>query len=94
MEQDGIQIHYLFYSEKGPKDEGVVLKVINTSSTRISYKFVIIFKSEGRKEERLVSGVVDPKSFKTGESEGLYWTPFGKGISIGEIGIRGLKIRK
>jgi len=93
VSQKGVSIEYLFYSEKGPKDEGVVLKIINTGAQAANYDFVIIFKGQDSVAERRVSGRVGPKRFITGESEGLYWTPFERGISIGEIGIRGLKIK-
>ena len=93
VSQNGLSIEYLFYSEKGPKDEGVVLKIINRRDQAASYDFVIIFKGQESVAERRVSGRVGPKQFVTGESEGLYWTPFESGISIGEIGIRGLKVK-
>ena len=93
MSQKGVSIEYLFYSEKGPKDEGVVLKIVNTRTEAVNYDFVIIFKGQKSVAERRVSGRVGPKQFVTGESEGLYWTPFERGVSIGEIVIRGLKIK-
>jgi len=91
--QQGVQVHYVFYSETGPKHEGVVLKIVNTRPQAIWYAFTIIFKAQGKVKEARVAGRVKANSFLTGESEGLYWTPFERGTSIGEIGIRGLSIK-
>ena len=95
--QNGVRVEYIFYSEDAEnsiEDDGVVLKLVNSNAYPIRYSFTVIFKSSDRVHEERVTGIIPPESLVTGESAGLYWQPFGKGVSVGEIGLRGLRTRR
>ena len=87
-------IRYLFYSQADNVNNGVVLRLDNHGSQRISYRFVALFRSGEAQAERAVSGQLHPGESVTGDSDGLFFIPFADGRSVEQIGLRGLRIRR
>jgi len=94
IDQDGVEVEYIFYAEKESVDDGVVIKLVNNNDHDVAYRFTVIIKSPNSSFEREVEGVVKAKSLVTGDDAGLYWVPFRNGESIGELGLRGLKLER
>ena len=93
IHQDSVRVDYIFYAPDGDVDNGVVLKITNDRSATVDYRFTLILTSGDRRQETEVVGRVGPKSLVTGDSEGLYFSPFGPEAAIGEIGLRGYSFR-
>lgn len=92
--QDSVAVQYIFYAQKGAKKDGVVLKLVNHNAYAVDYSFTVIFRSGDEHEsERPVSGRIPPRTLVTGEEEGLFFEPFEDDVSVGMIGIRGMRVR-
>ena len=92
IEHEGVTFRYIFYSEADGENNGVVLMLTNNNAYPVTYRFKIVFRSDGQEEVREVSGDLDPGQSKTGEHDGLFWIPFVDGRSISEIGLRGYRV--
>ncbi|MCH8123769.1 MAG: hypothetical protein IH853_11670 [Bacteroidetes bacterium] len=91
---DGVEFVYIYYSEVRKEKNGVVLKLVNWNDYPIRYRFKIVFKADGDEHEDLVTGTIGPETLVTGDDAGLFFLPFEDGRSIGEIGIKGYRIRR
>jgi len=95
IERNGVQVAYLFYSEADNKNDGVVLRLRNRNDHPVRYAFTAIFRGPEAEATAQVEGMLGPGEMKTGENDGLFWIPFKeKGYSVGEIGLRGLKVER
>ncbi|WP_263788986.1 hypothetical protein [Salinibacter grassmerensis] len=93
IEQDGLQISYIYYPEADTRHDGVVLRLVNENEVPVRYGFTIIFRAPAADTTAPVRGRVGPDATKTGDDAGLFWVPFrGKDRSLGEIGLRGLSV--
>jgi hypothetical protein len=91
LKADGIRLDYIFYSDNGPADNGVVLKISNDTDHDVRYRFTLILRNPDEEHVEDVTGVVGAGTLITGDREGLYFAPFGPEGSIGEIGLRGYR---
>ena len=92
LKHEGVEFKYIFYAEADSENNGVVVMLINRNDYAITYQFKIIFRAVGAEVLKHVSGELDAKQAKTGDTDGLFWIPFPDGRSIGEVGLRGYKI--
>lgn len=92
IEHEGVTFQYIFYSEADGENNGVVLMLTNNNAYPVTYRFKVVFRSDGQEEVREASGDLDPGQSKTGEHDGLFWIPFVDGRSISEIGLRGYRV--
>jgi len=92
VEQDGVHVSYIFYSEADNHNNGVVIKLSNWNDYDVQYRFKVIFRTDSAEREEPVSGSLKAGESKTGDADGLFWVPFKDGRDIGEIGLRGFKI--
>lgn len=91
---DGVEFVYIYYSEVREGKNGVVLKLVNWNDYPVRYRFRIVFKADGDEHEDLVTGTIGPETLVTGDDAGLFFLPFEDGRSVGEIGIKGYRIRR
>lgn len=89
---DGLSLSYIYYGVKDRHSGGVVIRLRNGNPYPVDYRFTVVIKSLDREFVDTVTGSVDARSDKTGDTDGLFWTPFGADEHIGEIGIRGLRV--
>jgi hypothetical protein len=93
LQQDGLQISYIYYPDADNEHDGVVLRLVNDSQDSLRYAFTLIFRAPDAETSVSVQGRLAPGEMKTGDDAGLFWMPFQKSDrNIGEIGLRGLKI--
>lgn len=93
LERDGLQISYLYYPEADNEHDGIVLRLVNTAEEPLRYAFTLVFRAPDAKTDVSVRGRLEPGEMRTGDDAGLFWMPFREADrSIGEIGLRGLKI--
>ncbi len=92
LKHEGVEFKYIFYAEADNENNGVVVMLINRNDYAVTYQFKIIFRAVGAEVLKHVSGELDAKQAKTGDTDGLFWIPFPDGRSIGEVGLRGYKI--
>jgi len=93
LEENGLQISYIYYPEADNEHDGVVLRLMNDSSVPLRYAFTLIFRAPEAETTVPVRGRLAPGQMKTGEAAGLFWIPFKEsGCTIGEIGLRGLDV--
>lgn len=93
IEQGGVRISYIYYTEADNEHDGVVLRLINDNDVAVRYAFTLIFRAPDADTSTVVRGRLAPGEMKTGDDAGLFWVPFRDGDrSIGEIGLRGLNI--
>jgi hypothetical protein len=91
--QDGVRIDYIYYPEADSEHDGVVLRLTNDTGAPVRYAFTLIFRAPTADTTVAVQGRLEPGQMKTGDRSGLFWVPFRKADrSIGEIGLRGLRI--
>lgn len=91
---DGVLIEYIFFAETQGVQESVVMKIVNNNNYTVHYRFTVILRSPESVFEKDVEGSIEAQSLLTGDGEGLFWAPFEGTESIGEIGIRGLKLER
>jgi hypothetical protein len=92
LEHEGVVFRYIFYREADSVNDGLVLRLTNTNQHAVRYRFRIVFRSDEREHEELVTGRLAPREDITGDLEGLFWVPFPDGASITEVGLRGYHI--
>ncbi|HMB91859.1 MAG TPA: hypothetical protein VKP65_13485 [Rhodothermales bacterium] len=92
LDHAGVSFSYIFYQHADNHHNGVVLKLVNTNDYDVTYRFKIIFRSEGEAVVEPVSGSLRAREIKTGDAEGLFWIPFKDGREIAEVGLRGYKV--
>lgn len=92
--REGITVAYIFYQKADNQNNGVVLRLRNHNAYPVRYRFTVIFRGPEGEASAQASGRVPPRSIKTGENDGLFWVPFKDGRSIGEVGLRGLDVRR
>jgi hypothetical protein len=89
---DGVRFSYIYYAAADHVNDGVVVKLENRRQSAVNVAFTIIFRSPGAEVTDRFSTILRPGEMKTGENDGLYWIPFGRGESIGEVGLRGVDV--
>lgn len=94
LEYEGVRFLYVFYPKANGISDGVVLMLQNQNEYRVSYRFTIIFESEEGAKSVGAEGVLESLEWKTGDSAGLFWTPFDDGRSLGAIRMRNYKITR
>ena len=95
FEHEGVVFKYIYYKEANAVNDGLVMMLENTNEFAVKYSFKVIFRSEGEEVEAPPSeGVLGPGELKTGQPQGLFWTPFEDGRKIKEVGLRGYKITR
>lgn len=92
LDHAGVSFSYIFYQHADNHHNGVVLKLVNTNDYDVTYRFKIIFRSEGEAVVEPVAGSLRAKEIKTGDAAGLFWIPFKDGREIAEVGLRGYKV--
>lgn len=95
LEENGLQISYIYYPNADNQHDGVVLRLVNNSSAPLRYGFTLIFRASEAETTVPVHGRLRPGRMKTGEAAGLFWIPFKESDrTIGEIGLRGLDVAR
>ncbi len=94
VEREGVGIAYLFYSEADNENNGVVLRLKNQNDYAVHYEFTVLFRGPQGKASAHAEGTLAPGEMKTGSNSGLFWIPFEDGRRVGELGVRGLEIRR
>ena len=94
FKHEGLHFAYIFYSEADNVNNGVVIKLTNENDYPIAYQFKVVFKSGEAEHVEQVRGTLKAGEAATGDTAGLFWVPFKDGRSIGEIGLRGYKVRR
>jgi len=94
LNQEGIEVEYIFYAEKEGVDDGVVMKLVNNNDYDVRYSFTVVIRSLESVFEKKVNGLVKARTLITGDEAGLYWVPFSGGESIGELGIRAYRFAR
>jgi len=89
---DGVRFSYIYYAAADHVNDGVVVKLESRRQSAVNVAFTIIFRSPGAEVTDRFSTILRPGEMKTGENDGLYWIPFGRGESIGEVGLRGVDV--
>lgn len=92
LDHEGVSFSYIFYQHADNRHNGVVLKLANTNDYDVTYRFKIVFRSQGEAVVEPVSGSLQAREIKTGDAEGLFWIPFRDGREIAEVGLRGYKV--
>lgn len=93
LQQDGLQISYIYYPEADNEHDGIVLRLVNDSQDSLHYAFTLIFRAPDAETRASVQGQLGPGEMRTGDDAGLFWMPFQEADrNIGEIGLRGLEI--
>lgn len=91
--QNGVSITYIYYPQADNEHDGIVLRLRNETEVPVRYAFTLVFRAPDAETTAVVQGRLQPGQTKTGDKAGLFWMPFkGQDRSIGEIGLRGLKI--
>ena len=95
FEHEGVVFKYIYYKEADALNDGVVIMLENTNEFAVKYRFKVVFRSQGAEvESPPAEGVLDAGELKTGQPQGLFWTPFKDGRKIREVGLRGYKITR
>jgi hypothetical protein len=95
VEQEGLQVSYIYYPEADTEHDGVVLRLINENESPVRYSFTLIFRAPTADTTATVDGRLGPGEMKTGDAAGLFWVPFrNEDRSLGEIGLRGLSVAR
>jgi hypothetical protein len=90
----GLTLSYIFYEEADSRNDGIVVRLQNQNDHPIRYAFTILFRGPAGEAAAEARGRMDPHSMQTGDSAGLYWVPFTDERTIGEVGVRGLTVRR
>jgi len=91
----GLDVKFIFYSEgTGDKDNGVVVLLINNNNYKIKYSFDLVFRTPEKEKSVTVTGELNAGERKTGSEDNLYFLPFDDKSSIGEVGIRKVRVIK
>lgn len=93
LTHEGVAFKYIFYSEADSENNGVVVLLINHNAYAVTYRFKIVFRAGEDEVVEEVAGDLQAGQAKTGTADGLFWIPFSGGRSIGEVGLRGYKVR-
>lgn len=88
----GVDIAYLYYREADTVNDGVVIRLANSSDCLVRISFTVVFRSSTREVAVDEAYTLGPGERKTGSNDGLYWIPFQDGESIAEVGLRGLRV--
>lgn len=89
----GVEITYLFYTEKDNPYEGVVLRLHNRNDFPVACRFQVVFRAEdGSEEVAWVADTLRAGEMRTGGLSGLFWMPFRDGRSVAELGLRKIRI--
>ena len=88
LDHDGLVFRYIFYQEADTINDGLVLRLTNTNTYAVRYRFEIVFRSGTREHVEEVAGRLGPGADITGDLEGLFWVPFPDGAPISEVGLR------
>jgi hypothetical protein len=94
VERDGLEISYIFYSEADNQNDGVVLRLRNRNDYPVRYAFTIIFRGPEAQVTAPVEGTLTPGEMRTGDESGLFWIPFKNQRTIGELGLRDLRVTR
>ena len=94
VERNGVQIAYIFYSKADNANNGVVIRLRNRADHPVRYAFTIIFRGPEGEATARAEGRLRAGEMKTGDADGLFWIPFTDGRSIGEVGLRGLEVKR
>lgn len=92
LKHKGVEFSYIFYSRADSRNNGVVIKLVNTNDVAVTYRFKVVFRATDAQVVEEVSGDLKAKETKTGDAAGLFWIPFTDGRAIGEVGLRGYKV--
>lgn len=91
---EGVRFDYIFYSKADNYHNGVVLRLRNTNAHAVRLDFTVVFRTPREEASAEWAGTLDPGESQTGENDGLFWIPFKDGQSIGEVGLRGIHVRR
>lgn len=94
VSQEGVTVSYIFYDRADTQNNGIVLRLRNRNPHPIRYAFTILFRGPDDSTSAEAAGTVPADSIRVGDSAGLFWVPFGGGRRIGEVGLRGLSLRR
>ena len=94
VERDGVQFSYIFYSQADTQNNGLVLRLRNRNEYGVRYDFTVIFRGPRGEATAHTEGSLEAGEMKTGENDGLFWIPFEDGRTIGEVGLRGIEIKR
>jgi hypothetical protein len=94
VEREGLAISFIFYSEAENRNDGVVVRLRNENDYPVRYAFTIIFRGPEAEATAPVQGTLTPGEMQTGSDSGLFWVPFEDEQSIGEVGLRNLRVTR
>lgn len=89
----GVAFSYIFYQKADNANNGVVVRLRNQNAYAVRYAFTVIFRTSNDERTARATGRLDAGEMKTGAADGLFWIPFEDGRTIGQIGLRGIRIR-
>ncbi len=93
LRQDGVAFDFILHRYGDGDNDGVVVRLINTNTYAVDYRFKMIFKTEDQVHiSPAVEGRLKPGEVRTGDSAGLWWIPFKDGTAILEVGMKGFKV--
>lgn len=94
IEYEGVRFSYIFYGEADNANNGVVIRLHNVNDYPVQYRFVVVFRNPDTERTAEARGSLAAGQMKTGDHDGLFWIPFKDGQSIGEVGLRGMRITR
>jgi hypothetical protein len=94
IERNGLEISYIFYSKANNLNDGVVLRLRNRNDYPVRYAFTIIFRGPEARATAPVEGILTPGEMRTGDESGLFWVPFENQRTIGELGLRDVRVTR
>ncbi len=92
FEHQGVRFLYIFYPKADALNDGVVMMLQNQNNYHVQYTFTILFESIEGMTSAHVTGFMEPREMKTGDSDGLFWIPFDDERALGAIRIRDYKV--
>jgi hypothetical protein len=90
--RQGVEFAYIFYQKADNANNGVVIRLRNRNDHPVRYAFTVVFRTPNAERTARASGRLQAGEMQTGEPDGLFWIPFKDGRSIGEIGLRRIRI--
>ncbi|GEM_PF-4142067 len=90
---EGVRFEHLFYRAADNANKGIVVKRTNHNAYPVHDAFKVFRPGEAVRVEE-VEGDLEAKEIKTGARAGLFRAPFKDGRTIGELGLRGIRITR
>ena len=90
---EGLDFSFIRYKQANNVGNGIVLRLDNTNSWAIRYRFKMVFRADSTEfVAPITSGELPAGGTITGDQDGFFWIPFSDNRLITEIGLRGFKV--